>query len=151
MKNILFVCTGNTCRSPMAEALFRHHEENNEWTARSAGLYADSGSPASTHAIAVLNEQGIDLKKHRSSPLTHELIQQADLIVTMTEGHRSALLQIQPDIANKVCLLKSFESSMVSPDITDPFGGSLTDYKIIRDEIDLALSELFRFIHTKNI
>jgi len=151
MKKILFVCTGNTCRSPMAEALFHHRmDDNAQWDATSVGLYAGMGSPASDHAIEVMRELEIDLTQHRSKPLTSELVNSADLIVAMTAGHRFQILQDFPSVGNKVCLIKSFGTSKVPADITDPFGGSLNMYKKTRDEIDRALSDLILFIRTGN-
>jgi len=151
MKTILFVCTGNICRSPMAEALFRHRIGNEtQWKACSAGTYAGAGLPASDHAIEAMRELGIDLEGHRSQPLTAELVQQTDLIVTMTAGHRFEILQGFPEVGNRVFLIKSFGTSKVPADIPDPFGGSLNIYKKTRDEIDQALSDLILFIHTKN-
>lgn len=147
MKRILFVCTGNTCRSPMAAALFRKRVGGVlEWEADSAGLYASPGSPASFNAIQALKELEVDLSSHQSKRLDSVLVEQADLIVSMTAGHRFDLLQNFPQTANKVCLIKSFETSKVPADLSDPFGGSLELYKKTRDEIDRALSDLILFI-----
>jgi protein-tyrosine-phosphatase len=151
MKKILFVCTGNTCRSPMAEALFRHRiGEGMEWEADSAGLYAANGSPASTNAIQALEELGIDLTKHQSKFLDPELAEEADLIVPMTASHRFDLLQNFPEVGNRVCLIKSFGTGKVPADISDPFGGSLDIYRETRDEIDRAISDLVLFLRAKN-
>jgi len=151
MKTILFVCTGNICRSPMAEALFRHRIGNGmQWESRSAGTYAGAGFPASSNAIEALRELGIALDGHHSQPLTTELVQQADLIVTMTAGHRFEILQGFPEVGNRVFLIKSFGTSKVPADIADPFGGSLNIYKKTRDEIDQALSDLILFIRAGN-
>jgi protein-tyrosine-phosphatase len=151
MKKILFVCTGNTCRSPMAEALFLHRfGKEYEWAASSAGIHAGAGSPASSHAIAAMKEIDIALDSHGSHPLTAQLVQEADLIVTMTSNHRFELLQDFPEVGNRVFLIKSFGTSKVPADISDPFGGSLKIYRKIRDEIDRALSDLILFIHSKN-
>ncbi|MCF7848046.1 MAG: Sua5/YciO/YrdC/YwlC family protein [Kiritimatiellales bacterium] len=147
-KKILFICTGNTCRSPMAQALFEKRiGSDSAWTADSAGIFAGVDAPASMNAVEALRELDIDLSGHRSKPVTAKLLESTDMIVTMTAGHRFDILQDFPEVANKVCLIKSFGTSRVQGDICDPFGGSLNEYRTIRDEIDRALADLILFMH----
>ena len=135
----------------MAETLFLHRiGQKSGWTAGSAGIYAGAGSPASENSIAAMKELGLDISGHQSRPLTPELVQEAEFIVTMTSHHRFEILQDFPEVGNRVFLIKSFGTSKVPADISDPFGGSLGVYKKIRDEIDRALSDLILFIHTEN-
>ena len=142
-KRLIFVCTGNTCRSPMAEGLLRALlGEKPGWDVASAGVYASLGQPASPHAIAALREKDIDISTHQSQPLTLERIQQADLLITMTQSHRDAVLSIAPESRQKVFLLKSFGIAQCAADITDPFGESFDVYCQIRDEIEASLSDL---------
>src|SRR5664279_2972193 len=88
---ILFVCTGNTCRSPMAGAYFKNLCEKSgrsDITVETAGTFAGEGEPASTQSTAVMKEYGIDLSAHKSSRLTKDKLNAADLIVAMTSSHR---------------------------------------------------------------
>jgi protein-tyrosine-phosphatase len=143
MKKLIFVCTGNTCRSPMAEGLLRNLlPVDNGWEVSSAGVAACDGWPASGNAVEALHEKEIDLSGFRSRQLTPQLIDEADLLVTMTRAHRDRILAISPESSGKVFLLKSFGVSKCAPDIDDPVGASLEIYRRVRDEIDAALPDL---------
>ncbi|MBO8172023.1 MAG: low molecular weight protein arginine phosphatase [Bacillaceae bacterium] len=115
--NILFVCTGNTCRSPMAEHLFRSIMEKEGLPVRvqSAGVSAIAGMPAAHNAEKVLKEKGIEMK-HTSQPLTDKLIRWADLILTMTSSHRQMVVQQFPQSVEKVFVLKEYVED--DPDVT---------------------------------
>ncbi|MCC3379427.1 low molecular weight protein arginine phosphatase [Paenibacillus farraposensis] len=109
MKHILFVCTGNTCRSPMAEGMLRKLaiERGLELEVRSAGVAAMEGAPISRHAEAVLREQDI-LDRMTSTPLSNELAEWAHLILTLTQGHKQHVIQRLPHTAGKVFTLKEY-------------------------------------------
>lgn len=137
--NILFVCTGNTCRSPMAAALFNKMavEKNLPVRIESAGIYAVDGQPASAGAIGAMEKYGIDLSGHRAKPVKPELLDKCDLILTMTAGHRDALLPYAPGKVYTLC-----EYGGISGDIKDPFGGDVHIYEECAAEILCALEKV---------
>jgi len=146
---LLFVCTGNVCRSPMAEYLLRERlGGDGAWEVRSAGLAALSGMPASAAAVATLRESGIGLGSHRSRPLTRELIDAASLIVVMTAGHRNQVTALSPRAIEKTFLLSTFNAAANASDIDDPIGLSLVSYRGVRDEIVAALPGLVAFMNS---
>ena len=130
----------------MAQALFRRRAGNkNPWKVQSAGLSATTGTPASLEARIVSSELGADLSHHSSQLLTAEIIDQADLILVMTESHREHLRSTFPEVAHRVYLINELGTSKVH-DIGDPFGGSLEMYKQTRAEIERAILELILFL-----
>ncbi|WP_068778913.1 low molecular weight protein arginine phosphatase [Paenibacillus sp. GM2] len=182
---ILFVCTGNTCRSPMAEGMLRKLAKDRGilLDVRSAGVAASEGASMSSHAAAVLRDQGIE-DHITSTPLSEGLVDWADLILTLTSGHRRHVIQYFPAAADKIYTLKEYVESdeqvleaqdelhqlvaeleldralgkeldpvrqrrlaelfqqMPAYDISDPFGGSRTEYNATAQEIRSALEQL---------
>lgn len=130
---VLFVCTGNVCRSPMAAALFNrralHAGENDLFTARSVGTWALDGQPASGFAINVMAERGLDLRTHRARTLTRQDLDAADLIIVMMRGHRDALGAEFPEVRNKLHLMSELSLLGRVYDIADPYGGPLSEYR----------------------
>ncbi|MBM7714485.1 low molecular weight protein arginine phosphatase [Siminovitchia sp. FSL H7-0308] len=139
--NILFVCTGNTCRSPMAEAIF-HHIWNGKADARSAGLFAAEGSKAADHALKVLKENNMKLE-HRSKQLQEEDIHWAKYVFTMTEGHKQMLMDMFPAAADKIFTLKEYVNGRNGDlDVIDPFGGDLEVYRSTFQELRGLIARL---------
>lgn len=135
----------------MAEALFRKllSEEHPELQAEasSAGVSAANGSYASANSIRALADLKIDLARHRSRPLTGEIVGRATLILAMTRGHRDLILSYFPEAEGKTHLLGDFSPKQGNPDISDPFGGPLDLYQRCRDQIARALPGVLRFIN----
>ena len=149
MKTILFVCTGNVCRSPMAEGLFRHAVKGRgDFRVLSAGVGAIEGQPPSPYAVQVLRELGIDISQQRSRMLTAEVVNQADYIFGMTHGHVDAINLLYPQATEKTFLLREFDETLdvFEKDISDPIGGSFEVYLDCRDQIEQGIASLLKFI-----
>jgi RpiB/LacA/LacB family sugar-phosphate isomerase len=142
MKRVLFVCTGNICRSPMAEGLFRDLVQGRrDIEVFSAGIGAIGGQPPSAHAVEVMKELGIDITPLRSKPVTQDLVRRADHILVMTYGHLDSMLMLYPSAADRTHLLREFEPDL-SPaqrEVADPIGQSKEVYRKCRDQIRKAL------------
>lgn len=148
---VLFVCTGNTCRSPLAEAVARREAEERGWGDRvrvvSAGTGAFPGMPASEGSTAVASRHGLALEGHRSSLLTPELASGADLVLGMSPGHVLRARELAPEA--RVELLGSFargETGLAGPAVPDPIGAPVEvyeeTYQVIRELVARVMERL---------
>ncbi len=131
MRKLLMVCTGNTCRSPMAEAIMRRALQENgiqDVQVLSAGVAAFPGSIPSAEALRVMAEQGLDIGSHRSRPLDQAMMDEADLVLTMTQGQCRQVKNVYPAYQGKVATMHAWATGQAL-DIDDPIGQSVAVYR----------------------
>lgn len=139
MPSILFVCTANQIRSPLAQAIFQRilaERGLTDWSVASAGTWADDGNPAVPAAKIVAAEMGLNLENHRARVVTRAILRRADLILTMQAGHKEALQIEFPDQAARIFQLTELLPNTYPYDIPDPIGRSLDTYRSITREIE---------------
>src|SRR5438874_628073 len=154
VKSVLFVWTGNICRSPMAEGLFRRLLGNRkEIEVASAGVHAVRGQPPSLHAIHVCEQEGVDIRGVRSQPLTATLIDRATHIFAMTGAHLETIHSFFPQAADKTYLLREFEEPgmTVWRDVPDPIGCSRDVYSLCAATIKNALPTVLAFVEQSEL
>ena len=148
MGMILFVCTGNLCRSPMAEGLMRQQlaQEGlgSRYRVASAGTWGVEGSPASEHAVTVMDERGIDIAEHRAHTITGRDVAEADLILVMSREHQDLLENTWPQYRWKVFRLS--EMSGKRRDVSDPYGRAIEEYRACADTLAEYIEQGFERI-----
>lgn len=132
-KNVLFICTGNTCRSPMAEGLFNSLGKNA--VASSAGIYVMPDTKAEKNAVDAVAELGVDIKNHTAMQLTGEMLVSADLVLTMTNSHKAGL----PN-ADKIYTISEYVGE--NDDVSDPYGGNIEVYRCCAKQIKALVEKM---------
>lgn len=140
--NILFVCTGNTCRSPIAEALLKSQKIDG-MEVRSAGIYAMNGGRISRNGQLVLEQEMIPFT-HATASVDEALVDWADLILTMTASHKHAIILGFPHAISKVYMYKEFVTPEDVRDVSDPYGGDLFTYESTFRELQVLTDELVK-------
>lgn len=141
-RNVLFICTGNTCRSAMAVYLAAAIAEKDfpdlGFCFDSAGLAAATGCPPSREALLVLGEKGLDMKNHKSKDFAKPMLKRCDYVITMTQGHKLSMLRDCPEASDKIFTLGELSGS--GKDVPDPFCGSVEVYRKTADSLEREIA-----------
>ena len=148
------VCTGNICRSPMAERLLKHALEGQTgaWACRytvvSSGIFAAEGQRATSHSVQALKKVGIDLDDHRSQAVTQSIVQQSALTLCMTDEHKDFIQRLFPNVTTPILLIRALLTDAECATIGDPYGHDFSHYEACRDSIAEAIPSILSYLKT---
>lgn len=147
-EKILFICSGNQCRSPMAEALLKNMDKKGHWlksprtSVTSAGTLDKGQIPATDEAIQVMREKGLDISQHRTRHIDRDIVDTADIILVMGDMHRRYILEHFPDAKHKVHLLTEFVGE--AGDVLDPIRCPVETYRQCAEQITSLIDKLLK-------
>ena len=146
MKKVLFVCTGNICRSPMAEGAFnsliKKAGQDNLYKGWSAGVFASNENPATPESVQAIGELSVDISKHKAQRLSHKILEESALVIAMTNGHKEEILMRSPESQGKVFTLYEYVDGDQKRNVDDPYGMNLKTYRECAEEIWEATEKL---------
>jgi len=153
MKKILFICSGNTCRSPMAEALLNYELEKDnikDYEAESAGIHCFNEMPASENSIKVIQELDIDITDHKSKKINTIILNEAYKIIALTQSIAEQLKRYYPEFREKITTLKFYLENR-DDDVRDPFMSDVNEYRCCREEIYKCVKKLVELIKAQKL
>ena len=145
---IMFICTGNICRSAMAHGLLEKMKEDKDINVYSCGIYAEEGDEPTYNAIEAMKEYEVDLKSHKATNIRHSNIKEMDLILCMTKSHKMSVIQMYPELKDKVYTLKEYTEYKTEEgiEIKDPWGYDIEVYRFCAAEIYECIKILLKKI-----
>jgi len=146
---IMFICTGNICRSAMAHCILEDKLHGTEHEVYSCGTYAEDGNQSTFSAIEVMREYGLNLKNHKATNIRNSKIEEMDLILCMTWSHKNMAIQMYPDLKDKIYTFKeyvNYDETGKDIDIKDPWGYDIDVYRFCASEIDKCINKLIKMI-----
>jgi len=150
-KRVLFICTGNVCRSPMAEGLFQQmvDDAGSDIEVTSAGISAFDGSTPSRNSVTVMKEEGIDISHQRSTQLRPDIVGECTHIFGMAQHHCEAVIAYFPEAVEKTFILRELiVDKSLDLEVPDPIGGEEEEYRLTRNLIKEALPSILQFVTT---
>jgi protein-tyrosine-phosphatase len=154
MKKVLFVCTGNICRSPMAEGAFNNlikkTGQDKHYLGWSAGVFGLNDHPATSESVEAIGELGVDISKHKAQRVSHKILEDSALIIAMTNEHKEEILSRSPESAGKVFTLHEYSDGDRRKNVEDPYGLSFKTYKECAREIWEAVEKLVKKLDDTN-